>query len=85
MAAPKRIEIAEKRKEIKTEKREDLFAATPPLEAIKMLMSAAMTEGIGYEKGKEEMGMKIEFIDIKRAYLQAEAKREVFVELPEED
>ena len=29
--------------------------------------------------------MKIEFIDIKRAYLQADAKREVFVELPEED
>ena len=30
------------------------------------------------KNGKEEMGMKIEFIDIKRAYLQAEAKREVF-------
>ena len=53
-------------KEIKTEKREDLFAATPPLEAIKMLISAAMTEGIGYEKGREEMGMKLEFIDIKK-------------------
>jgi hypothetical protein len=31
-----------------------------------MLISAAMTEGIGYEKGREEMGMKIESIDIKK-------------------
>ena len=29
--------------------------------------------------------MKLEFIDIKRAYLQAEAKREIFVEVPRED
>ena len=29
--------------------------------------------------------MKIEFIDIKRAYLQVDAKREVYVELPQED
>ena len=34
-------------KEIKTSKREDLFAATPPLEAKKMLFSMAVTEGIG--------------------------------------
>ena len=29
--------------------------------------------------------MNIEFIDINRAYLQAEAKRDVYVELPQED
>ena len=34
--------------EIKVDKREDLFAATPPLEAKKMLMSLAVTEGIGH-------------------------------------
>ncbi len=34
-------------KEIKIDKREDLFAATPPLEAKKMLFSHAVTEGIG--------------------------------------
>ena len=33
--------------EIKMNKREDLFAATPPLEAKKMLFSLAVTEGIG--------------------------------------
>ena len=72
-------------KEIKRDKREDLFAATPPLEALKILLSLALTEGTGYVKGREEEGMKIEFIDIKRAYLQAEVRREVYVELPPED
>ena len=32
-------------------KRDDLFAATPPLEALKLLISMAMTEGIGFGKG----------------------------------
>ena len=72
-------------KEIKKDKREDLFAATPPLEALKVLLSLAMTEGIGYERGREEDGVKLEFIDIKRAYLQAEVKREIYVELPDEN
>ena len=29
--------------------------------------------------------MKLEFIDVTRAFFQAKAKREVYVELPEED
>ena len=33
--------------EIKRDKRDDLFAATPPLEAKKMLFSLAVTEGYG--------------------------------------
>ena len=72
-------------KEIKRDNRDDLFAATPPLEALKILIGMAVTEGIGYEKGKEDQGMKLEFIDIKRAFFHAKAKREVFVELPKED
>ena len=38
--------------EINTYKDDDLFAAPPPLEAKKMLMSMAVTEGIGYERGR---------------------------------
>ena len=72
-------------KEIKKDRRGYLFAATPPLEALKILLPLALTEGVGYVKGREEEGMKIEFIDIKRAYLQADAKRDVYVELPQED
>ena len=68
-------------KAIKTDKREALLAATPPLEAIKLLLSAAMTEGIGFKRGKEEEGMQLEVIDIKSAYLQAEAKRDIYIHI----
>ena len=71
--------------EIETDRREDLFAATPPLEAKKILMSMVVTEGIGYKKGRKREGMKIDFIDIKRAYFNAPSKRKVFIELPDED
>ena len=40
--------------EINDHKREDLFAATPPLEAKKMLMSLAVTEGFGYQRGSKK-------------------------------
>ena len=72
-------------KEIKRDKREDLFAATPPLEAKKMLFSMAVTEGIGHQSGHPEEGMKIDFIDISRAYFQADAIRDMYVQLPDED
>ena len=72
-------------KEVKQDKSEDLFVATPPLEAITILLSAAMTEGKGSVKGKEEQGMKMAFMDTNRAYWQADAKREMYVELPAED
>ena len=45
-------------KEIKMDKRCDLFAATPPLEAKKMLYSMAVTEGIGYLAGHPVEGME---------------------------
>ena len=72
-------------KEIKTHRRDDLFAATPPVEAKKMLFSLAVTEGIGYEKGDKAHGMKLDFIDARRADLHAPTRRQVFVELPPED
>ena len=46
--------------EIKTYKREDLFAATPPLEATKLLISTAVTEGIGYRNNERKGGNKLE-------------------------
>ena len=71
--------------EIKRDNREDLFAATPPLEAKKMLMAMAVTEGIGYHRGDKKGGNKLEFIDVRRAYFHARARRLVYVKLPEED
>ncbi len=59
-----------------------LFAATPPIEAKTVLFSAAFTEGIGFEMGTWET--ELDFIDVRRAYFHAEARRAVFVKLPEE-
>ena len=72
-------------KEIAYHKRDDLFAATPPLEALKIVLSLAVTEGIGFQTGHGKNGMKIDFVDIRRAYFHADARREVYVELPAED
>jgi hypothetical protein len=72
-------------KEIKLYKTLDFFAATPPLEAKKMLFSLAVTSGIGFKKGRQQEGMKVDFIDVRRAYFHADARRQVFVELPQED
>ena len=71
--------------EIKRDKRDDLFAATPPLEAKKVLMSMAVTEKIGYLAGKRKQGMCLDFIDVSRAFFHADAIRRVYVQLPEED
>ena len=49
-----------------------------------MRFSMAVTEGIGY-KYKRGLGMKLDFIDIRRANFHSKARREVYVQLPEED
>jgi hypothetical protein len=71
-------------KETKKDKRADLFAATPPLQAKRAPFSFAVTEGIGW-KGDKRSGKKIDFIDVRRAYFFAKAKREVYVDLIGED
>ena len=71
--------------EINDSKREDLFAATPPLESKKMLFSLAVTEGIGYNQGAKSSGHQLDFIDVRRAYFHALARRTVYVRLPDED
>ena len=71
-------------KEIKKYSDWSLFAATPPWEAIKILFSLAVSQGTGWQNDKHQ-GKKIEAIDVRRAYFYAKAKRNVFIELPEED
>ena len=71
--------------ELKKDVREDLFAATPPLEAKKALFSLAATS---LAKGRGSAGggtMKLLFIDVKRAYFYAAARRNVYVKLPPAD
>ena len=71
--------------EVNTNRREDLFAATPPLEAKKMLMSMAVTDGIGFRAGRRTEGMKLDFVDVRSAYSHAKSRRELYVALPNED
>ena len=71
--------------EIKRDRREDLFAATPPLEAKKLLFSLAVTQGVGHKTGDRRRGHKLDFIDVRRAYFHARARRRVYVRLPPED
>ena len=55
--------------------REDLFAATPPWELKKLLMSQAAKRDDGKKR-------KMLLIDVKKAHLNPECKEDVYVELP---
>ena len=63
-------------REINNNKREDLFAATLPLEALKVILSMT-TSG--------NKGEAIMINNISRAFFHALAKRRVYVQLPQED
>ena len=58
--------------------RDDLFAATPPLEAIRMLISRAATNT------PSRVRRKLMFIDAKRAHLNPRCSEDVYIELPPE-
>ena len=64
--------------ELNKDKRPDLFAAMPPLEAKRLLYSMMMSTD-------EQEGIVMDFIDVGRAYLHAKAIRDVYVRLPDED
>ena len=73
-------------KEFASQKRDDLFAATPPLDALKAILSAAVIEGIGWHsKTDRGGGMRLDVIDVKKAYFHSPALREVYIKLPPED
>ena len=61
------------------DKREDLFAGTPPLSAMRWLLSRAMS------KGRASRRPKIGILDIRKAFLHGYIERELYVELPVED
>ena len=66
-------------REIKTDERPDLFAATPPLESLRYIVSKCAT----HQSGSKRYCMLSS--DIKRAYFYAKAVRPVFIEIPKED
>ena len=60
-----------------------LSAATPPLEALRMVVSEAATND--YDKDGNQAEKVIMTNDVARAFFEADATRQVCVELPEED
>ena len=63
-------------RECKSDDRPDLYAGTPPLEALKAIISIAANH-------KETFS--IMHIDVSRAYFHAKAQRPVLIRLPAED
>ena len=55
----------------------ELFAATPPLEALRLLLSG------GASSGRTDTCFAV--VDVRRAYFYAPARRDLYVELPWED
>ena len=66
-------------KEYANEKRDDLFAGTPPLAAMRHLVSSATSMGVRSWK------QRIAVVDVKRAFLHGVAEREIYIEIPPED
>ena len=64
-------------KEYKTHARPELYSLTPPVEALKFVLSETATD--------EREGKVLALVDVRRAYFYAPARRKVFVELPRED
>ena len=69
-------------REIAYDKREDLFAATPPLESLRIIISrCASNQGAR----KPEDRFIIMSNDVKRAYFEAPTNREIYIHIPRED
>ena len=66
-------------REIKTESPLDLFAATPPLESLRMICSMC-----AWNQARQNP-YRIMSLDVRRAYFYAKATRPVYMEIPIED
>ena len=66
-------------REVAYEKRDDLFAATPPLESLKAVLSICAS------RQSRRHPHRIMSIDVKRAYFYAPATRPLYIEIPPED
>ncbi len=63
--------------EYKTYVDDSLYASTPPLEALRLILSRAAT----YDGQAREIMVN----EVRRAYFYAQATRELYVELPKDD
>ena len=69
-------------KEFNDREIEGLFAATPPLEALRLILSWAATRNsvvVPYDAGARRRDKSILIADVSRAFFEAPANREIFV------
>ena len=69
-------------RELNLGKRDGLFAATPPLESLRMILSVCASNQSSMQ---EENNFLIMSNDIKRAYFYAPVSRPMFIAVPGED
>ena len=60
---------------------DNLYAATPPLEALRFVISHAATWARGRSRGRRSIMIN----DVRRAYFYAQIQRDVYIEVPPED
>lgn len=61
------------------DKRDDLFAGTPPLAAARYVLSDCMS------RGRSSFKRSVMVLDVKKAFLHGKMERELYIELPVED
>ena len=61
------------------DKRDDLFAGTPPLAAARYVLSDCMS------RGRSSFKRAVMVLDVKKAFLHGKMERELYIELPVED
>ena len=71
--------------EIEVDKRVDLFAAMPPLQAKKRPMSLAVMKGLGLKVSPKKKGMTIDIMRVCQAYFHAPARKELYLKMLDED
>ena len=67
--------------EVRPRGKEAIFAAAPPLESLRLLVSYLSSE---CPNGQDDP-LKVALVDVSRAHFYAPAVRDVFIQLPEED
>jgi hypothetical protein len=66
-------------REFNIERDDALYASTPPLEALRLIVSYAATHGTGTGRNR------IMINGVRRAYFYAKIQRDLYIELPKED
>ena len=67
-----------------SEARDDLFSPTPPLFALKLLLSDLASQVTDHPRGGKSIKKGL-ILDVKRAFLYGVARRKIFIKLPAED